>query len=147
MLPRLNATYSFSAVSWACCQFSWSRGLGLLKQLKISLSLNQLFSIHFEARTSSGRKNHFCTPCTIWCIVFCIIREVRTETFAPQEVPSRTPWVCEHPQFTTTALNVDTTCTISLNSRPRLLGIYESKRLIVNFPACVLLETHRLHDL
>ena len=41
-------------------------------------SLMQRFSIHFEARTPSGRKNHFCTPCTISCIVFCMIREVRT---------------------------------------------------------------------
>jgi len=36
--------------------------------------LNQRSSIHFEARTPSGKKNHFCTPCTIWCIVFCILR-------------------------------------------------------------------------
>jgi len=50
--------------------------------------LSQRFSIHFEARTPSGRKNHFCTPCTIWCIVFCIIREVRTDKLAPQEAPS-----------------------------------------------------------
>jgi len=34
--------------------------------------LDQLFSIPFEAHTPSRRKNHFCTPCTIWCIVFCI---------------------------------------------------------------------------
>ena len=27
--------------------------------------LEQRFSIHLEARTLSGRKNHFCTPCTI----------------------------------------------------------------------------------
>jgi len=38
----------------------------------------QRFSIHFEARTPPGKKNHFCTPCAIWCIVFCIIRELRT---------------------------------------------------------------------
>ena len=41
-------------------------------------ALNQRFSIHFEAHTPSGRKNYFCTPCTIQCIVFCIFREVRT---------------------------------------------------------------------
>ena len=31
--------------------------------------LEQRFSIHCEDRTPSGRKNHFCAPCTIWCIV------------------------------------------------------------------------------
>jgi len=36
-------------------------------------ALDQRFSIRFVARIPSGRKNHFCTPCTIWCIVFCII--------------------------------------------------------------------------
>ena len=47
----------------------------------------------FEAHTLSGRKNHFCTPCIIWCIVFCIIREVRTSR--------RPPWGYEHPQLIT----------------------------------------------
>jgi len=46
----------------------------------------QRFSIHFVARTPSGRKNHFCTSCTIWCIVF-----VLSDKFSSQEVPSRTP--------------------------------------------------------
>jgi len=58
--------------------------------------LGQRFSIHFEAHTPSGRKNHFCTPCTIWCIVFCIIREVRTP---------RSPF--SHPQLRTAVLGSD----------------------------------------
>ena len=69
-------------------------------------ALDQRFSIHFEARTSSGMKYRFFTPCTISCIVFCIIiadinsrkspqnKKVNglAEKFSPQEVPSRIPW-------------------------------------------------------
>ena len=62
-------------------------------------ALEQRFSINVEAHTPSGRKNHFCSPCTICYIVFCIIREVRTP-----EVLSRTPWECIHPQLRTAAL-------------------------------------------
>jgi len=54
----------------------------------------QRFSIHLETRTPSGRKIHFCTPCTIWCIFF-----VLSEKFAPQEVPSRTPWGVSTPNW------------------------------------------------
>jgi len=81
-------------------------------------SLRQRFSIHVELRTPSGRKNHFCTPCTIWCIVFCIIREVRTEKFAPQEDPSRTPRGCrgwEHPQLRTAALRYLDTSALAIH--------------------------------
>jgi len=46
------------------------------------ISLNQRFSIRFEARAPSGRKNHFCTPL---CIDFCIIRDVCTEKCAPKK--------------------------------------------------------------
>jgi len=53
--------------------------LKVTKSIQMQLQgYQQQFSIHFEARTPSGRKIHFSTPCTIRCIVFCIIREVRT---------------------------------------------------------------------
>jgi len=55
-----------------------------LDALEAGDALMQQFSIHFEARTPSGRKNHFFTPCTILCMFFCIIREVRSEVRTPR---------------------------------------------------------------
>ena len=66
------------------------------------------FSIHFEAHTPSRwqnhfcilsrRKNNFCTPCTIWCIVFH-----RKEKFSREVYTPRTPFL--HPQLRTTDID------------------------------------------
>jgi len=45
----------------------------LLKTLGQIQCVKAAVLIQFEARTPSGRKKYFITPCTIWCIVFCII--------------------------------------------------------------------------
>jgi len=60
-------------------------------QFTAGLGSKQRFSIHFEARTLSGRKIMF-APLALFDVLFFVLsREVRTEKFAPQEVPSRTP--------------------------------------------------------
>ena len=68
--------------------------------MKKTLVFSKRFSIHFEARTSSRTKNHF-APLSPFDVLFFVGKRNLAEKFAPQEVPSRTHWGCEHSQLRT----------------------------------------------